>query len=75
MPKCHNVKLVLIIEFGPCPSLGPRIVLFTKPRDYDDYDDYDDGQARKQHNYNKWSGAQKIINRTINSNYKPDCKL
>ena len=63
-----------IIEFGPCPSLGPRIVLFTKPRDYYDYY-YDYGQARKHYNYNKWSGAQKIINRTINSNYKPDCKL
>ena len=45
-----------IIEFGPCPSLGPRIVLFTEPRDY--YDD-DDGQARKNYNY-KWSGAQKL---------------
>ena len=66
---------MVVIEFGPCPSLGPRIVLFTKPRDYYyyDYDDY--GQARKHYNYNKWSGAQKIINRTINYNYKPDCKL
>ena len=50
----------LIIEFGPCPSLGPRIVLFTEPRDYDDYyyDDYY-GQARKNYNY-KWSGEQKL---------------
>ena len=63
----------MFIEFGPCPSLGPRIVLFTKPRDYYDYYDY--GQARKHYNYNKWSGAQEIINRTINYNYKLDCKL
>ena len=49
-------KLILI-EFGPCPSLGPRIVLFTEPRDYYDY--YYDGQARKNYNY-KWSGEQKL---------------
>ena len=54
------VNEVYKYEFGPCPSLGPRIVLFTEPRDYYDYD-YDDdyGQARKNYNY-KWSGAQKL---------------